>query len=130
MRFKNRLYLDFNVQLKKIKLRDPLTKIMGSPDVYLRAKTPEDIYDTLQKFAEMRKLERMTLVRDFNLFPLVERLLNLERKYGDSLSYEDLYGVKNKPKRKRVGDETLSVNFADDTIEKKSVTAVSQMTGS
>lgn len=45
--FKNRLYLDFNVQIKKIKLRDPLTKIMGAPDVYIRAKVPEDIYDTM-----------------------------------------------------------------------------------
>jgi hypothetical protein len=103
---------------------------MGSPDVYLRSKVPEDIYDTLQKFAEMRKLDRMTLVRDFNLFPIPEKLLNLERKYGDSLSYEDLYGIKSKPKRKRLGDETLSVNFADDTVDKKSVTAFSQMTAS
>lgn len=41
----------------------------------------------------MRKLDRMTLVRDFDLFPITERLLNLERKYGDSLSHEDLHGV-------------------------------------
>lgn len=33
IRFKNRLYLDFNVSLKKIKLRDPITQIMGSPEV-------------------------------------------------------------------------------------------------
>ena len=72
----------------------------------------------------------MTLVRDFNLFPQTDKLLNLERKYGDSLSYEDLYGLKSKPKRKRMGDETLSVNFADDTIAGKSVTALSHMTGS
>lgn len=88
---------------------------MGSPDVYLRSKVPEDIYDTLQKFAELRKLDRMTLVRDFNLFPLPDRLLNLERKYGDSLSHEDLYGVPQPPKRRRQNDETLSVTFADDT---------------
>lgn len=47
VRFKNRLYIDFNVMIKKIKLRDTITKIMGSPDVYLRSKVPEDIYDTL-----------------------------------------------------------------------------------
>jgi len=93
VRFKNRLYLDFNVQIKKIKMREPITKIMGTPDVYLRSKVPDDIYDTLQKFAEIRKLDRMHLVRNFNLFPEPERLLNLERKYGDALSYEDLYGV-------------------------------------
>jgi hypothetical protein len=44
---------------------------MSQPDIYLRAKVPEDMYDTLQKFAEMRKLDRINLVRDFNLFPSV-----------------------------------------------------------
>ena len=88
---------------------------MASPDVYLRSKVPEDIYDTMQKFAEMRKLDRMTLVRDFNLFPQTEKLLNLERKYGDSLSHEDLYGFLQKPKRRRAADDTMSVGYADDT---------------
>lgn len=115
MRFKNRLYLDFNVTVKKIKLRDTITKIMGSPDVYLRSKVPEDIYDTLQKFAEIRKLDRMHLVRNFNLFPVTERLLNLERKYGDAISHEDLYGVPQKPKRKRGNDDSHSVVGFDET---------------
>ena len=78
---------------------------MGSPDVYLRSKVPEDIYDTLQKFAEIRKQDRMNLVRDFNLFPAPDRLLNLERKYGDSLSHEDLYGFHQPKKRRAVADD-------------------------
>jgi hypothetical protein len=80
--------------------------------------------------AEIRKLDRMTLVRDFNLFPMPDKLLNLERKYGDSLSHEDLYGEPQKPKRRRQAEETLSVNFADDTLGQKSITAYSHMTGS
>ena len=108
VRYKNRLYLDFNVQVKKIKLRDPLTKIMGAPDVYIRAKVPEDIYNTMQKFAELRKLDRMSLVRDFDLFPVVERLLNLERKYGDSLSFEDLNGSPPKKKRRATLEDGTS----------------------
>ena len=47
VRYKNRMYLDFNCSLKKIRLRDTLTKIMGASDVYLRSKVPEDMYDTL-----------------------------------------------------------------------------------
>lgn len=109
VRFKNRMYLDFNVSIKKIRLRDPLTKIMGAPDVYLRSKVPEDMYDTLQKFAEIRKLERASLVRDFNLFPITENLLTLERKYGDSLNHEDLYGFKQRRRKKArmAGDSTV-----------------------
>ena len=94
------MYLDFNVALKKIRLRDPLTKIMGAPDVYLRSKVPEDMYDTLQKFAEIRKLDRASLVRDFNLYPITENLLTLERKYGDALNHEDLYGFKQRRRKK------------------------------
>lgn len=100
IRYKQRLYQEFNVAIKKIKLRDSLSSIMSAPDIYLRSKVPEDMYDTLQKFAEIRKLDRANLVRDFNLFPSVTNLLTLERKYGDSLLFEDLNGFKQKKKRK------------------------------
>ena len=107
VRFKNRLYMDFNVSMKRIRLRDSLTSIMGSADVYLRAKVPEDMYDTLQKFAEIRKLDRVGLVRDFNLFPIPNNLLTLERKYGDSLNFEDINGFKQR-KRKKTRDTSLN----------------------
>jgi hypothetical protein len=95
------MYLDFNVSIKKIKLRDTLTKIMGLSDVYLRSKVPEDMFDTLQKFAEIRKADRASIVRDFDLFPITQNLLTLERKYGDSLNFEDLNGFKQRKKRRQ-----------------------------
>lgn len=105
MRFKNRIYLDFNVAIKKIKLREPLRQIMGAPDVYLRSKVPEEMFHILQQFAEIRKLTRLSLIRDFNLFPITEKLLTLERKYGDSLNIEDLTGKPGKPKKKKNVDD-------------------------
>ena len=72
VRFSNRIYLDFNVSLKKIRLRDKLRHTMGMPDIYMRSKVPEDMFETLTKFAEILRLERATLVRDFNLYPEVE----------------------------------------------------------
>lgn len=47
IRFKHRMYLDFECVIKKIKLRNKLTDIIGSPDIYLRSKCPEDMYLTL-----------------------------------------------------------------------------------
>ena len=44
----------------------------------------------------------MSLIRDFNLFPETDGILLLERKYGDSLNYEDLYGIPKKPKKKKI----------------------------
>jgi len=122
VRFKNRMYIDFNCSLKKIRLRDTLTKIMGSSDVYLRSKVPEDMYDTLQKFAEIRKQDRIGLVRDFNLFPITENILTLERKYGDSLNFEDLQGFKEKKKRKRKGvaGETGMAGFTEGASDARS----------
>ena len=122
VRYKNRMYLDFNCSLKKIRLRDTLTKIMGASDVYLRSKVPEDMYDTLQKFAEIRKLDRASLVRDFNLFPITENLLTLERKYGDSLNFEDLHGFKQRRKRTRKGaaGETGTAGFTEAASDARS----------
>ena len=107
VRFKNRMYTDFHVSMKRIKLRDTLTSIMGRSDVYLRSKVPEDMYDTLQKFAEIRKLDRISLVRDFNLFPIPQNLLTLERKYGDSLNFEDINGFRQKKRRRTRDRESI-----------------------
>lgn len=93
--------MEFGVSLKRIRMRDPLSKIMQKSDIYLRSKVTEDIYDTMQKFAEIRRLNRASLVRDFNLFPCLDNLLIFERKYGDALSYEDIHGYKL-PKKRRI----------------------------
>ena len=102
------MYLDFNVAIKKIKLRETLRAIMGAPDVYLRSKVPEDMYHILQQFAEIRKLTRLHLVRNFNLFPETENLLTLERKYGDSLNFEDMNGKPGKKGKKKAEGENAS----------------------
>ena len=78
------------------------------------------MFDILTKFAEMRKLERINLVRDFNLFPVTKDLLTLERKYGDSLLFEDINGYKQKKKRTNQSnvtaatDSVIDVNVTDD----------------
>lgn len=48
VKFKNRIYLEFNATVKKIKLREPLRQIMGLPDIYLRSKVPEEMFYILQ----------------------------------------------------------------------------------
>lgn len=114
--YKDRLYADFNLAIKKVKLRQTLSQIMSEPDIYLRSKVPIEIYDTLQKFAEMRKLERQALVRDFDLYPSADRLLNLERKYGDSLNSFDLHGQKPKKRRRRRPDQSVNNSNGETSI--------------
>jgi hypothetical protein len=111
LKFKSRNYADFNCALKLIKLRDTLSQTMSAPDIYLRNKVQEDIYDTLVKFGEMRKLERANLVMNFDLFPGVANLLTMERKYGDAINFEDINGSRKKKKKRRLdGDGSLHEN--------------------
>lgn len=65
---------------------------MASPDIYLWSKVPLEIYDTLQRMAEMRKFDWSKYLRNYDLFPSTDWLLALERKYGDSISEQDLTG--------------------------------------
>ena len=48
IRFKHRLYQAFNCALKKIKLRDSLTKLVSDPDIYLRTKVSQEMYSVIQ----------------------------------------------------------------------------------
>lgn len=43
------------------------------------------------------------------MFPETETLLTLERKYGDSLNFEDLHGHPGKPKKKKLLDDAQSM---------------------
>lgn len=45
--FKTRLYQAFNLDLKKIRLRDKLNNLLISPNIYLRTKVPDQIQQTL-----------------------------------------------------------------------------------
>jgi hypothetical protein len=107
--------MDFNCSMKLIKLRQTLSVTMGSPDIYMREKVPQDIYETIVKFAELRKLDRANLVRDFDLYPDVVSLLNMERKYGDAIYYEDINGSK-KRRRKRNPNNLAGGNVPDGSI--------------
>ena len=123
IRFKNRAYIDFNCSLKLIKLRTSLSQTVQAPDIYLRSKVPEDMYDTIVKFAEMRKLDRANLVANFDLFPSYENLVTFERKYGDSITYQDQFGVQKRKKKKRapkegqsIGDDTMTGSLKEGSI--------------
>jgi hypothetical protein len=64
IKFKERIYTDFNVEIKrvllnqiflKIRLRENLSKLLMNPDLYIRTKVPENIEDTLIKVSNILK---------------------------------------------------------------------------
>jgi hypothetical protein len=70
-----------------------------NPDIYIKAKVSEELMETLNKAMELRRADRLKLVRDFNICPTVANLYLLERKYGDALTDLDIYGKTSKVKK-------------------------------
>lgn len=84
-----------------IKLRDTLEEIINNPSTYSRIKVPKNIYDTIIGLHQLRSANNLLEVRNANSFPKSRDLEDLERKYGDSLTNFDQYGIKTKKKAKK-----------------------------
>lgn len=91
--FVDRIYTAFDADLKLIKMRESLDSLTSHPDIYMRDKVSEDVCTTLLKLAELKRGLRMRQLKAMSLFPVPEHLLTVERKYGESLTDEDIYGA-------------------------------------
>ena len=100
--FHKRLYTLFNVDLKKIKLRDPLPILCEMPEIYNRTKVSTECFEALHRLQAIRKANRLLELSQQSMFPLVEQLLQVESKYGESISMEDIDGRKVSPKKSRI----------------------------
>ena len=92
VRFLKREYTPFQVDLKRIKLRDRLPEICETPDIYNRAKVPLKCFEALHRLFRLRNANRLRHVAESDLFPRVDQLLVLESKYGEAISLEDMDG--------------------------------------
>ncbi|RHY72358.1 hypothetical protein DYB34_001709 [Aphanomyces astaci] len=92
VRFIHRLYTAFDVDMKRIKLRDPLPDIAKRPELYMRSKVSENCFQALNRLGNVRAADRLLELKDLNLFPTVQMLLEVESKYGESITLEDIHG--------------------------------------
>ncbi|RLN32751.1 hypothetical protein BBJ28_00021588 [Nothophytophthora sp. Chile5] len=91
--FARRLYTAFEIDLKRIKLRYPLPTLMTIPDIYMRAKVSENCHQALARLADLRQVQRLAEVKRLDLFPTAQMLLEVESKYGESITLEDIHGA-------------------------------------
>ena len=107
--FNKRIYSKFDLSLKYIKLRDNLSTILQTYDIYTKANKYRQIYDAFLNFGSILKAETLKEIAEANLFPDAESLLLLERKYADILNDEDMTGLhKEKKKKKRIKIDALT----------------------
>lgn len=92
VRFTQRLYTAFEIDLKRIKLRYPLPTLLNSPDIYMRSKVSENCFKALTRLADMRQASRLEEVKSLDLFPTAQMLVEVESKYGESITLDDIHG--------------------------------------
>ena len=92
--FLRRLYTDFNLEIKRIRFRPSLTQLLLDPSIYIKSKVPEEISQDLNKINEIKRIcDDLKTVDSMNLWPNADVLVQIERKFSDSLTYEDINGV-------------------------------------
>ena len=112
--YDTRLYNQFGLCLKLIKLRNPLNEILQTYDIYSKANKYREIYNAFMNFGFITKSSTFQEISDANLFPIAESLLMLERKYADILNNEDISGIlseqKNLKKKTEIGRDKFGIS--------------------
>ena len=122
VRFKERIYTDFNVDLKKIRLREPLPMLNEMPEIYNRAKVSQDCFEALHRLGLIRHANRLEEASHLQMFPTASMIIQVESKYGESISMEDILGVKPKKKiRSWEVKEEIIVEEEEEVVEEKKI---------
>jgi len=91
--FKHRIYTDFNLCLKQIKLRAAsLEKLVHRSDLYDSRRSEKEAATALMRLAELKRAERLHLLKASTCFPTAVGLTMLEMQYGDFVSDAELIG--------------------------------------
>ena len=102
IRFHERAYTEFDVDLKRIRLRNVLSEIVEKSDIYNIAKVSKECFRALHDLQRLAESTRLRQIKDAYIFPSVKMLLQLESKYGEAISIEDIEGVARKPRRRKM----------------------------
>lgn len=93
VRFMERLYGKFNAALKQLRLRDLLAYNIRSPAIYDRSRVSQLAFEGLNRLFGLRRVDRLIHAKMLSLFPDTDMILELENKYGDTVTLRDMNGA-------------------------------------
>lgn len=99
MTFFDRMYLEYNCDLKRIKLLRSINTLTERPDIYLRGRVPLEMYNTIMKIKKLREKTCLDDIDKNGLWITSSEQNVFERSYGDSLNEFDLNGIESRRKR-------------------------------
>ena len=95
VRFRERLFTPFGLAPKNVRLRDALATVVVWPATYDAQAVPPALFAALNALAQLPSATTMDDARALGLFPTAEGVLQLENKFGGTVSLVDLYGDSN-----------------------------------
>ena len=121
--FPRRLYTEYGPDVKRIRPRDKLAKLIKKPELYDRKQVDEVCFEALEKIMDLRRAMELQPTKDFEMYPSTPSLNKMELLYGEAISKEDLDGsravkAKKALKMKKAGgidNSTLTASYGSET---------------
>lgn len=95
IRFTNRLYTNFHLELKTIRLRNSLKVLLCNANVYNDNKVPRECLEALCALNTIRYTKRLDMLQKVNSFPTYNGLIDIESKFGETVRISDERGYNN-----------------------------------
>ncbi len=120
--FATRLYTEYGPDVKRIRPREKMRKLVQKPELYDRKQVDAVCFDAIEKIMELRRATELKPTKDFSMYPPASSLNKMELLYGEAISKADIEGERatqaKKLKVKKGGDQsTLTASFGSDSNE-------------
>eukprot|EP01034_Spumella_vulgaris_P034753 gene34753-42863_t len=91
--FPTRLYATFGPDLRRIRIRDKLKKLVRRPEIYNRKQVDELCFSSIDAIMALKRATDLKSTKELDLYPSAESLNKLELLYGEAISRADMDGT-------------------------------------
>eukprot|EP00698_Gefionella_okellyi_P026347 TRINITY_DN99_c0_g1_i1.p1 TRINITY_DN99_c0_g1~~TRINITY_DN99_c0_g1_i1.p1 ORF type:complete len:919 (+),score=202.04 TRINITY_DN99_c0_g1_i1:40-2796(+) len=92
VRFHERLYSEYDTDLKRLRMVKPFAEILAKESAYRRDEMSEECWEALRRLSQIEPCHLLKEIIDRRLLPSVAMLKAIEKKFGDKLNNDDLNG--------------------------------------
>lgn len=119
--FHKRLYTSFGPDLKRIRPRENIKKLVQRPELYDRKQVDTICFSAFESLMGLHLAEDLHTTKEFSLYPDAEALNKFEILYGEAISKEDIDGkrvvaLKKQNQKKSKSIESLDNGYSQSTV--------------
>jgi hypothetical protein len=118
--FHKRLYTSFGPDLKRIRPRENIKKLVQRPELYDRKQVDSVCFSAFESLMGLFLAEDLHTTKEFSLYPDADALNKFEILYGEAISKEDIDGKRlvaiKKQSQKKSKKESLENSASQSTV--------------